>query len=389
MFKTLLGIIGVGLAAACTSASAQSYDQRPKASPAPSFDCAKSTGAIETTICHETRLASLDTLMDQNYREAIRATPTDQKQVLKASQVEWLRQRTKICTASPNIAACLDGYYRNRIDQLKEEQEILAEAAKHGPPPATYQGLIGRWRVIGVDVSADAGEVTAAGTNDPMYMGLELSVTSASVHWLNGSKDNQAWDVCQGPALAPVHPAQPLHYGWKAAEITCRSGTWESDHERLILKSADRFQLEREDDILLTLVRVPDNTPISPSPKPMWMPPLGPNETISVTAKDKAFFLALRSAVDRGDRAWLAHLPCGIPVNREPGASYTYKSNEVADAYDRIITPKIKRAIDDQDPNQIFKRDIGAMVGNGEVWFSEVALGGPWVYCVTAINQGH
>ncbi len=356
----------------------------------PSFECAKAAGPVEGTICHDPRLAGLDALMGASYRDTLNATPDDQKQTLKARQVEWLKQRTKICSASFDLAACLDGFYRVRIDQLKEEQGIIFDTAQHGPPPSTYRGLIGRWRVVGVTVSANAGEVTAAGTNDPLYMGLELSVTNASVRWLNGPRDNQTWDVCQGPDLAPAPPIQPLHAGWRASKITCKSGKWDSDHERLTLKTADRFQLERDDNILLTLVRVPENEPVSPPPKALQLPPLGPNETtMNVTAKDKAFFLALRSAVDRGERGWFARLPCGISVNREPGASYSYKSNEVSEAYDRIITPAIKRAVDRQDPDHLFKRDIGTMVGNGEVWFSETAFGGPWVYCVTAINQAH
>lgn len=122
----------------------------------------------------------------------------------------------------------------------------------------------------------------------------------------------------------------------------------------------------------------------APGPNPS---PPSTSRGLEVTARDKAFFQELRSAVDKGDRAWLASLPCGVKVNRKSGASQDYSPAKVARAYDKIITPAVKRAIDAQDPDQLFKRDMGVMVGDGEVWFSEVGLHGRWVYCIVAVNQ--
>lgn len=56
----------------------------------------------------------------------------------------------------------------------------------------------------------------------------------------------------------------------------------------------------------------------------------------------------------------------------------------VAD-YDRIVTPKVKRAIADQTYATLFVDWQGVMIGDGEVWFSGV--GSNPVVKITAINE--
>jgi hypothetical protein len=53
--------------------------------------------------------------------------------------------------------------------------------------------------------------------------------------------------------------------------------------------------------------------------------------------------------------------------------------------YDQVMTEEVKAAISSQKLNQIFRNDQGAMLGNGEVWISEVSSAGP-TYKIIAIN---
>jgi hypothetical protein len=56
---------------------------------------------------------------------------------------------------------------------------------------------------------------------------------------------------------------------------------------------------------------------------------------------------------------------------------------EFKEQYAKIFTPKIKRAIETQRLDRIFRNANGAMIGNGEVWFNVGKDG----YVITAINK--
>jgi hypothetical protein len=45
--------------------------------------------------------------------------------------------------------------------------------------------------------------------------------------------------------------------------------------------------------------------------------------------------------------------------------------NEFLAKYDSLITPNVKKAIASQDFRQIFRNFQGAMIGNGELWFTQ------------------
>ncbi len=43
--------------------------------------------------------------------------------------------------------------------------------------------------------------------------------------------------------------------------------------------------------------------------------------------------------------------------------------------YDKYMREQVKKALKEQNLRQIFRRDQGAMIGNGELWFSETPQG--------------
>ncbi len=89
---------------------------------AASFDCAKASTAIETTICGDAELSRLDEALGAAYAAA--RTASDQPKVLRSRQRAWLRDVRDACTD----AACLKAAYAARVAEL--------EALSATPDPA-------------------------------------------------------------------------------------------------------------------------------------------------------------------------------------------------------------------------------------------------------------
>lgn len=76
--------------------------------PAPSFDCAKAKGYVETTICSgENRLAEPDGKISWIYQRLLLHTGADQKEAIRQEQRNWLLKRNA-CTELSCLEAILD-----------------------------------------------------------------------------------------------------------------------------------------------------------------------------------------------------------------------------------------------------------------------------------------
>lgn len=64
-----------------------------------------------------------------------------------------------------------------------------------------------------------------------------------------------------------------------------------------------------------------------------------------------------------------------LRVNYKGGSRSYRDARAVERDFDRIFTPQVRRAVLGQKPDQLFTRDIGAMVGEGELWFDRSAPG--------------
>ena len=369
------------------------------ASAAPSFDCAKASG-VERTVCAEPRLAALDARLTDLYRRALRTAPAE-AETTRQAQRAWLRQRNEACAKAERAAPCLDGYYRSRIETLERQQRRRDESLGHPPNSGTFADFIGRWRVVGVTAADDAGEVTNFGTDEPRYMGLELSAGPGEVRWLNGNDVlTAAAVVCRGPSFTPRSVTTPLPAGWKAVSLACKDGEqWNEELRAFTLKARDLAELEWDGGALLHLKRVsadaktPPSPPVHSEPPPLPLPANKGGGRVTadedgnhVTADDKAYFLALQSAVRRHDREWFAKQG-GVRVNRQDGASYAYRPEEVREVYDWIITPEVERAILTQSPDSLGKTWDGVMAAGGTVWFDQFWIDKHWVYEIKAVNQ--
>lgn len=102
----------------------------------PSFDCAKSDGAVEKLICSDAALAALDSKLDATYKAAAakaegalaRRLREDQRGWVKGRNECWKATTTTWITASwtvDTVRACVDAQYRLRTAELQAVWRLL------------------------------------------------------------------------------------------------------------------------------------------------------------------------------------------------------------------------------------------------------------------------
>lgn len=83
-----------------------------------------------------------------------------------------------------------------------------------------------------------------------------------------------------------------------------------------------------------------------------------------------AFLSQLQAAVRSNDTDRVIPLiDFPLRVNGPGGSRFYRDARSVERDFDRIFTPKVRRAILGQRADKLFVRDQGAMIGDGEVWF--------------------
>lgn len=102
----------------------------------------------------------------------------------------------------------------------------------------------------------------------------------------------------------------------------------------------------------------------------------------------KAFikmFEAVKTAVAAGDKEAVADLVLlPLRVNGKTSMEITSKA-EFIEKYDAIMTKSVKDALAAQKVDDLFVRDLGVMVGDGELWFGASAEE-PQAYGIIAVN---
>jgi hypothetical protein len=87
------------------------------------------------------------------------------------------------------------------------------------------------------------------------------------------------------------------------------------------------------------------------------------------------FLARLQQAVAADDRGTVVGM-VGYPLTVHPlnGRSMTYRNAAAVRAnYARIFTPEVKAAVAAAKPDNLFARDQGIMIGDGEIWMNEVS----------------
>lgn len=96
------------------------------------------------------------------------------------------------------------------------------------------------------------------------------------------------------------------------------------------------------------------------------------NEAKPQTAGYGQFLSRLQAAVRAGDRSAVIKLiSFPLRVNSQSRSRVYRDRQSVERDFDLIFTAKVKQAILAQRADQLFVRDQGVMIGNGEVWFDQ------------------
>ena len=146
-------------------------------------------------------------------------------------------------------------------------------------------------------------------------------------------------------------------------------------------------------ELVVTGTRIP--RPSLTSPSPVTVVSSERDQISSVAKRDRgyaAFLERLQAAVgdkDRGAVIRLIRFP--LRVN-SGGRSQIYPdARSVRRDFDIIFTPRVRQAILAQRADRLFVRDVGAMIGDGEVWFdhacSDSSCSRPGPVRITAINR--
>ena len=86
-------------------------------------------------------------------------------------------------------------------------------------------------------------------------------------------------------------------------------------------------------------------------------------------AEFRAFFNQLKQAVSASDKHALAKM-MNYPLNVSAEGPSVRTSSDFITHYDRIFTPHVISVVDKQTYGDLFVRDQGAAMGNGDVWFT-------------------
>lgn len=95
---------------------------------------------------------------------------------------------------------------------------------------------------------------------------------------------------------------------------------------------------------------------------------------ISNPAQVTQFLARLKQAVAVDDHAAMAAMvKYPLTVYPAAGRPTIYRNATTLSAnYARVFTPEVKAAVAAAKPDNLFVRDQGVMIGNGEIWMNEV-----------------
>ena len=102
----------------------------------PTFDCTKAEGKVQTLICGDAALATLDRRLADVYARAIAESPANVAATQKALQRGWIKGRDE-CWKSADTKACVQREYRSRIVEL---QIVSGQVAGLAPVSFTCTG---------------------------------------------------------------------------------------------------------------------------------------------------------------------------------------------------------------------------------------------------------
>jgi uncharacterized protein/heat shock protein HslJ len=121
----------------------------------PAFDCSKASGQVETLICGDAALATLDRRMAEVYNAAMKQWPADVAAEQRAVQRGWIKGRND-CWKDADPRACTEREYRTRIVELQiQSGQLMA------PTPVGYACAGGESKPFAATFYADTDPKSA------------------------------------------------------------------------------------------------------------------------------------------------------------------------------------------------------------------------------------
>jgi len=206
-----------------------------------------------------------------------------------------------------------------------------------------------------------------------------------------------ARQVAVGSAISEIAaspPAQEREEGYAAPAPPPPPPPPQAPAPTLAQKSAEAGA----NGVVITGTRIPPPNLTSASPVTVLDSRSAERDAIaakSFAKKDRdyaSFLLRLQAAIRDNDPGAVTRL-ISFPLRvNSGGQSQTYPdARSVRRDFSNIFTPHVREAILSQRADRLFSRDLGVMIGNGEVWFDHVCVDescsrlGP--VRITAINR--
>lgn len=96
------------------------------------------------------------------------------------------------------------------------------------------------------------------------------------------------------------------------------------------------------------------------------------NAGIDNDAAAETFFLDLKEAVSKDDRAKVANMMnFPLRVNGDH-KQLIRKKSDLLKRYESVFTPQVKEALSKQKVSDLFVNCQGVMIGHGEIWFNQI-----------------
>ena len=240
------------------------------------------------------------------------------------------RQATAPCAAQDCVAG--------NVAAVQETQGAppsaarVAETSSIAPPPAAPPPIL-----------AERGDTSAFGQSSQLAKSVAASPPAA---------------MAPAPAPAPPPPPPPSAIEEKVAQDAAEGSIVVTGSLNAAPQKSSVAREKRERSASVAAGRTAArNTPGAPD----WVLKDHSYET---------FLTRLQAAVRANDRNAVTQLIAfPLRVNFKGRAQLYRDARSVDRDYSRIFTPQVRRAILDQRFSQLFGRDQGVMIGNGEVWF--------------------
>jgi hypothetical protein len=98
------------------------------------------------------------------------------------------------------------------------------------------------------------------------------------------------------------------------------------------------------------------------------------DDYLSLSPSDKVYFKQIQKAVLTVDAKWLSQAFFNHPfiVYLPEGHIKLQSEGDLKKHFKAIFNTKLKEVVRNQSPDSLFKNWQGVMIGDGEIWFSEI-----------------